>query len=114
MSHPHHEWQQSLSRATSTAEVLEIVTRHLQRLEPWELAELPAGCSPRALESVGDLSGYAYDLKKNAGCTGGTAGETLDRLSNLMSQAALRLTRLTEIRRHMDDVDVAMQDLRAT
>ena len=114
MSRPHHEWQQSLSRASSTAEVLEIVMTYLQRLEPWELAELPPSCGPRALDSVADLSGYAYDLKRNAGSVAGTAGETLDRISNLMSQAALRLTRLTETRRHLDDIIVAMQDLRAT
>jgi len=114
VSHPQHEWQQSITRATSPAEVLEIVMTYLQRLEPWELAELPVGCGPRALESVGDLSGYAYDPKKNAGSVAGTAGETLDRLSSLMSQAPLRLPRLTETRRPLDDGDVAMQELRAT
>jgi hypothetical protein len=115
VSPPQHEWQQALSRATSPGDVLEIVSTYLQRLEPWELGELPATCKPRAMENIGDLSGYAYDLKRNAGSSAGSAGETLDRITNLMSEAALRLTRLTETRRGLeDDMFVAMQDLRAT
>src|SRR3954470_18724481 len=91
VSPPQHEWQQALSKATSPGDVLEIVSTYLQRLEPWELGELPAACKPRAMDDIADLSGYAYDLKRNAGFAEGTARETLDRITNLMSEAALRL-----------------------
>jgi hypothetical protein len=88
-------WKEMLSVARSVPEVLAIARDYQDRLEPWQLFELPSACKPRELRSAAELGAYAYDLKRNSCSLKETAAADAEQLAYFFAEAALRVTLLT-------------------
>src|SRR4051812_8264379 len=83
-------WHAMVARATTLGEILALAEDLVERVDPVELASLPASCRPRHMQTAADLSNYAYDLKRCACEYRGPAEETLGRLAMFFSDAAVR------------------------
>jgi hypothetical protein len=92
---PSPAWPEMMAKAASVQEIVAIANDFLDRLEVWELRELPPACRPRRLQTAVDISSYAYDLKHYASTLSGAASHVVGVLANMMADAALRITHLT-------------------
>jgi hypothetical protein len=83
-------WRDLLAEATTVSEVVAVAQDFLDRLEPFELALLPARCKPRPLHSLRDLNEYAVDLKAHYG--EGEEQQVVDRIAEVIVEASQRLS----------------------
>jgi len=88
-------WREKLAQAHTPFEVVIIARDFVDRLEAYEIEELPEACKPRPFSEPGAISEYAYDLKRCSQTAAGDAAITVAKLGAFFTEAAYRITFLT-------------------
>ena len=88
-------WREKLAQAHTPFEVVVIARDFVDRLEPYEIEELPDACKPRPFQEPSAISEYAYDLKRCSQNAAGESARTVTKLAEFFTEAAYRITFLT-------------------
>ena len=89
------EWQHRLRTAATPRHVIVLANEFLQSLGSGDKLFLPARCKPRLLETAGDMSSYAYDLKATKDALSPDAQEAVKYVSAVMVEACQRMADIT-------------------
>ena len=84
-----------LATCHSTREIVAICSDRLDRVNPHDLAFLPAACQPRPFSSHEDLGEYAVDLKRAACSSDPRTRAVAEELSIVFSDAIQRIAQIT-------------------
>ena len=87
------DWQDRLSQAERTEDVLGIVIEFLATWSPEEMAKLPDACRPGEVRTAADVSECAYALAQ-CRLSGEERSDEFQRMASFFTSAAQRLAQL--------------------
>ena len=97
--HDHATWQQRLRDAPTPRHVLVVANEFLQHLSYADRAFLPASSKPQPLDTIAELSDYAYDLKAAVAKLNGDAREATAYVASVLAEACHHLATMTSAHR---------------
>ncbi len=87
-------WQDLLSSASATGQIVALANEYLGRLEPTDMLLLPGTCKIRFLHTADDVNAYAFDLK-TAHCRDAQETQVVEKLSGFFGEVCQRLAVVT-------------------
>lgn len=87
-------WQDLLSSASVTGQIVALANEYLGRLEPTDMLLLPDTCKIRFMHTADDVNAYAFDLK-TAHCRDAQETQVVERLSGFFGEVCQRLAVVT-------------------
>jgi hypothetical protein len=91
-------WQERFDRASTEAEVVDVVRDYVATLTPEEYGSLPAALRPGKIVDANDITTYAFDLVREE-CHDEGIQHMVQRLAHVMSRASIRLSQIM-VREH--------------
>src|ERR1043165_8817653 len=86
-------WQERFDRASTEAEVVEVVRDYVATLTPQEYGSLPVALRPGQIVDANDITTYAFDPGGRE-CHDEGIQHMVQRLAHIMSRASIRLSQI--------------------